>query len=310
MSFSEFFLRIIGVGEARIGMIWFMLAIILGFIANIVVLIGCASPNTQSVYLFRVGSAELVNATANVTGISPNKLQTFELPEYWYWGLSGVCMNFKTRSLFDVEVEEKITCQQTFPPVLTVEDMISFAVEEYLGDNKNPSTKAKMMEPWTDALAKIQNDLVEPSRPRDLMKGAAALCVLSTILSPIILILTGLYFTILRDHLRRWMLYALALLDALLFSGSAAMIGYAMREGPRGTIDLAAIPQEHYYGPGNVAFTLGALVKFIAIELFLFLLFLGLFLVLWLIYVCLLCCVDDRDRVKVKVKVVNSYFPM
>ncbi|KAL6924021.1 hypothetical protein FSST1_001295 [Fusarium sambucinum] len=307
MSTGSLFLRMIGVGEARIGMIWFMLAILLGFIANIVVLVGCASPNTQSVYLFSVGSAELVNATANVTGVSPNKLQTVELPEYWYWGLSGVCMNIKTRNLFDVE--EKVICKQSFPPVFSVEDMISFAVEAHLGDNKNTSAKAKMMQPWTNALAKIQDDLVEPSRPRDLMRAAAAFCVLSTILASIILVLTALYLTILRDFLRRWMLYALALLEALLFTGSGVMIGYAMREGPRGIIELSSIPQGHVYGAGNTAFTLGALVKYLAMEIFLFLFFLGLLLVLWLIYCCLLCCVDDRERVKVKVQVINRYLP-
>ena len=106
MSYNNFFLRIIGIGEARFGMIWFMLAILsmlihthqenpwlttgpVGFIANIVVLVSCASPDTQAVHLFKVGSAELVNATANVTGISPSKLQMAELPEYWYWGFSG-----------------------------------------------------------------------------------------------------------------------------------------------------------------------------------------------------------------------------
>lgn len=214
-------------------------------------------------------------------------------------------MNVKTRSLFGDE--EKITCKQSFPPVFTVEDMISFAVETQLGDNKNTSVKAKMMEPWKHALVKIEDRLVDPSRPRDLMRAAAAFCVLSTILSPIIMILTVLYFTILRDHLRRWMLYSLAFLDALLFTGAGVMIGYAMREGPRGIIELAGMPQSGMYGPGNTAFTLGALVKYIAIELFLVLFLLGLFLVLWLIYCCLLCCVDDRERVKVKI--IHEYFP-
>ncbi|RGP69212.1 s-adenosylmethionine-dependent methyltransferase [Fusarium longipes] len=307
MSTGDFFLRIIGVGEAKVGMIWFMLAILLGFIANTVVLISCASPDTQSVHLFRVGSAELVNATANVTGISPNKLQFAELPEYWYWGLSGVCIDVQKRQLFGDE--NSISCKQSFPPMMSVEDMISFAIEAHLEKDTNNSLLTKRMEPWKEALAKIKDDLVEPSRPRDLMKGAAAFCVLSAILSPIILILTALYFTLLYGILQRWMLYALALLDALLFTGSAVMIGYAMREGPRGIIELAALPQEHYYGPGNTAFTLGALVKFIAMEVFLVLLFLALFLVLWIIYCCLLCCVDDRDRVKVKVKVINTYWP-
>jgi hypothetical protein len=221
--------------------------------------------------------------------------------------LLGVCMNVRTRNLFDVE--EKITCKQSFPPVFTIEDMISFAAEAHLGDNKNTTVKTKMMEPWTNALAKMQDDLVEPSRPRDLMRAAAAFCVLSTILASIILILTALYLTILRNFLRRWMLYALALLDALLFTGSGVMIGYAMREGPMGIIELSGIPQGHIYGAGNTAFTLGALVKYVAMEIFLFLFFLALFLLLWLIYCCLLCCVDDRDRVKVKVQVINRYSP-
>ncbi|KAJ4129169.1 hypothetical protein NW768_007704 [Fusarium equiseti] len=307
MSYNNFFLRIVGFGEARIGMIWFMLAILMGFIANIVVLVGCASPDTQSVHLFKVGSAELVNATANVTGISPNKLQMPELPEYWYWGFSGVCIDVQTRGLF--ESRHSVSCKSAFPPVFSVEEMIQFSIHAHLGDSAPESLVKKKMAPWTSALAKIQDDLVDPSRPRDLMKGAAGLCVISTILSAVIMILTVFYFTLLRGILQRWMLYALALLDALLFVGCGVMVGYAMRDGPRGIIELAGMPESNIYGPGNVAFSLGALIKFVAMEVFLCLLLLSLVIVLWLIYCCFLCCAHDREKVKVKVEYIHRYLP-
>jgi hypothetical protein len=60
-----------------------------GLIGNMIVLISCSSPDTHFIYLFRVGSAELVDATANLTDVSVNDLQIDELPNHWYWGLSG-----------------------------------------------------------------------------------------------------------------------------------------------------------------------------------------------------------------------------
>lgn len=57
-----------------------------------IVLISCSSPDTHSIHLFRVGSAELVDAAANLTDVSVNDLQINELPDHWYWGLSGQYM--------------------------------------------------------------------------------------------------------------------------------------------------------------------------------------------------------------------------
>jgi len=190
-----------------------------------------------------------------------------------------------------------------------VEEMIQFSIQAHLGDSATDALVKKKMAPWTTALAKIEDDLVDASRPRDLMKGAAAFCVISTILSAVIMILTVSYFTVLRGILQRWMLYALALVDALLFVGCGIMVGYAMREGPRGIIELAGMPESDIYGPGNVAFTLGALIKFVAMEVFLCLLLLSLVIVLWLVYCCLLCCAHDRDKVKVKVEYIHRYLP-
>lgn len=218
-----------------------------------------------------------------------------------------MCIDVQTRGLF--EDTKSVSCKPAFPPVFSVEEMIHFSIQAHLGDIATGALVKKKMAPWTTALAKIEDDLVDASRPRDLMKGAAALCVISTILSAVIMILTVFYFTLLRGILQRWMLYALALLDALLFVGCGIMVGYAMREGPRGIIGLAGMPESNIYGPGNVAFTLGGLIKFVAMEVFLCLLLLSLVIVLWLIYCCLLCCAHDRDKVKVKVEYIHRYLP-
>ncbi|CAJ0552607.1 Ff.00g006850.m01.CDS01 [Fusarium sp. VM40] len=299
MNTSEFLLRIIGIGDAKYRLIWFMLAILLGLIGNMVVLISCSSPDTHSIHLFRVGSAELVDAAANLTDVSVNDLQINELPDHWYWGLSGMCAVYNRTN--------EALCKHAFPPSFSVEEMVSFAIETHLREGDGPSVLKRKMLPWTTALAQVKDELVMPSRLKALMQGAAALSLISTLISFALLPLTILYLTILRDQLRCWMLYIVAFLDAVAFLGAGVFVENAMEEGPRGLINLSGVSQEPgVRGPGSVALTLGVLIKFLAIELFLCLAFLGVVLVLWLVYVCLSICAEDRNKVKVKVKVINS----
>ncbi|KAI3570620.1 hypothetical protein IWW34DRAFT_676420, partial [Fusarium oxysporum f. sp. albedinis] len=237
MTIREFLLRIIGVGETKWGMVWFMLAILLSLIGNITVLIACVSPSTQPIYLFRVGSSELVNATANATDIPANILEIDELPSDWYWGFSGVCV-------IHSNTDEKVSCKQAFPPVISIKEMIAFAIEAKLGSDADSSVIEENMSPWTTALARIEDKLTEPSRVKALWQGAAAFSVFSTLLSSALLVLTALYFTALRDQIRRWMLYTVAFVDAMTFLGAGVMVGHAMREGPRGIMELAGTPSE------------------------------------------------------------------
>ncbi|SCO91286.1 uncharacterized protein FRV6_15414 [Fusarium oxysporum] len=288
MTIREFFLRIIGVGETKWGMVWFMLAILLALIGNITVLISCISPSAQPIYLFRVGSSELVNATANSTGIPTSKLQIDELPSDWYWGLSGVCV-------IHSDTDEKVSCKQAFPPIISTEEMIAFAIEAKLGRDAESSIVEEKKSPWATALARIEGKLTEPSRVKALWQGAAAFSVISTLLSSTLLVLTVLYFTVLRDQLRRWMLYAVAFVDAMTFLGAGVMVEYAMREGPRGIMELAGTSSERgIYGAGNTAFTLGVLINFLSMELFLCLFISGVLLTVWLVCVCLSMCRDDN----------------
>ncbi|KAM0210283.1 hypothetical protein ACHAPA_007886 [Fusarium lateritium] len=301
MKAREFLLRIIGVGDARYGMIWFMLAILLGLIGNMIVLIGCMSPDTHSIYLFRVGSAELVDATANLTDVSADDLQIDELPDHWYWGLSGMCAVYNRT--------DEVLCKHAFPPTFNVEQMIAFAIESHLRDDDGPAVLKKKMLPWNTALAQLKDKLVMPSRLKALMQGAAALSLISTLISFALLPLTILYLTIMRDQLRRWMLYIGAFLDAMAFLGAGVFVEYAMEEGPRGLINLSGVSQEPgVRGPGSVVLTLGVLIKFLSIELFLCIASIGAVLALWLVYVCLSMCRGD-DRTKVKVTYIHEASP-
>ncbi|KAH7257890.1 hypothetical protein BKA59DRAFT_523285 [Fusarium tricinctum] len=290
MRASEFLVRVIGISDAKYGMIWFMLAILLGLIGNMIVLISCSSPDTHSIYLFRVGSAELADATANLTDVSVNDLKIHELPDHWYWGLSGMCAVYNRT--------DEVLCKHAFPPSFSVEEMVTFAIETHLREDDDPSVFKRRMLPWTTALAQVKDELVMPSRLKALMQGAAALSLISTLISFALIPLTILYWTILRDQLRRWMLYIVAFFDAMALLGAGVFVEYAMEEGPRGLISLSGVSQEPgVRGPGSVALTLGVLIKFLAIELFLCLAFVGVVLVCWLVYVCLsMCPADDRTK--------------
>ncbi|KAK2123370.1 hypothetical protein NOF04DRAFT_1401797 [Fusarium oxysporum II5] len=287
MTICEFFLRIIGVGETKWRMVWFMLAILLALIGNITVLISCISPSAQPIYLFRVGSSELVNATANSTGIPTSNSKS---------------TNFRVIAIVPLRIcvihsdtDEKVSCKQAFPPIISIEEMIAFAIEAKLGRDAESSIVEEKTSPWTTALARIEGKLTEPSRVKALWQGAAAFTVISTLLSSALLVLTALYFTALRDQLRRWMLYVVAFVDAMTFLGAGVMVGYAMREGPRGIMELAGTSSERgIYGAGNTAFTLGVLINFLSMELFLCLFISGVLLTVWLVCACLSMCRDDN----------------
>ncbi|KAF4457799.1 hypothetical protein F53441_341 [Fusarium austroafricanum] len=115
--------------------------------------------------------------------------------------------------------------------------MITFAIEAKLGRDADSSVIEENMSPWTTALARIEDKLTEPSRIKALWQGAAAFSVISTLLSSVLLVLTSLYFTVLRDQIRRSMLYTVAFVDAMRFLGAGVMVGHAMREGPRGIME-------------------------------------------------------------------------
>ncbi|KAF7553113.1 hypothetical protein G7Z17_g3843 [Cylindrodendrum hubeiense] len=281
MSAGNIFLRLVGVGECRRSSVWFMIAIFAALIGNMVVLIGCMSPSTQPLYLFRVGSNELVRAAANLTSVPETDLRSEALPSYWYWGLSGMCVAHNSTG-------ETMSCIQSFPPVMGIEDMVTFGIRKQLGVDFNNSYLEEILSPWNAVLAELDGTLIPPSRSESHLKGAAALSVLSTIVSFLLLPLTVLHITTMRDQLHRWMLYIIAFIDATFFIGAAVLADKAINDGPRELIHLAGtIPEFPIRGPSSAIFAWGSLLKLLSIEIFLVIAFLAALMTFWLFLVVL-----------------------
>ncbi|KAH7156534.1 hypothetical protein EDB81DRAFT_880847 [Dactylonectria macrodidyma] len=266
--------------------IWFLIAILLGAVANITVLIGCMSPTTRSLYLFRVSADDLINAATNTTTVSAADLRIDGLPKHWYWGLSGVCTVHGSSNNSD----EQVSCEKSFPPTMTIADMITFAVTTNSDAGTSSAVIAKHIKPWTSALAQVEDDLAPASRPKTFFKAAVALSLISTILSLALLPLGIAALSVLRGKLHRWILYAIAFLDAMSFLGAGILAIYAMNEGPRSLIQLSGIDQGNertFLGPGFYVLFAGVLFTLISIGLFFCLAFIVVVFIVFIILACL-----------------------
>ncbi|KAK7431196.1 hypothetical protein QQZ08_002236 [Neonectria magnoliae] len=280
-TWGELFLHTVGVGESKTLSVWFIIAILLGLVAKITVLVSCMSSSTRSVYLFRVSADDLVNAATNTTTVSADALRIDGLPNHWYWGFSGVCA---------VHSGGKVSCKRSFPPTMTIEDMITFAVESQLDEDTSSASVAKQIKPWTSALAQVEDDLASPSRPKSFLKAAIALTLISTILSFVLLPLGAVSLT---GRLHRWILYAVAFVDGLSFLGAGILAIYAMDQGPRGLIQLSGIDQGNertFIGPGFYVLFAGVLFTLISIGLFFCVAFCVVLLIGFIVMACMSSC--------------------
>ncbi|KAJ3521616.1 hypothetical protein NM208_g13207 [Fusarium decemcellulare] len=286
-SWGELFAYLLGWGESKKLTIWFMVSIIIGLVANFVILLGCLSPATKSIYMFRVSSQNLVDAATNVTRVSAKDLRLDELPNHWYWGLSGVCMLYPG--------DGTPVCERSFPPTFTTEDMIAMAVKGKLGDEASESAIARKIKPWTQVLSQVEDDVPPSARSESLFKAAVALTLISTILSFLVLPLAVLSLSLLRGKLQRWAYYGIAMIDTTAFLGAGILVIYAMNDGPRSLIQLSGIDQGNertFIGPGFYVLFAGVLFKLISIGIFFTIAFIIVILIVFAIISCISEAVD------------------
>ncbi|KAH6663310.1 hypothetical protein F5X68DRAFT_177961 [Plectosphaerella plurivora] len=271
-TWGRSFLHTLGIGESKLSSAWFIIAILIGLVAQMTVLISCMSASTRSIYLFRINADDLVNAATNTTTISAADLRIDGLPSYWSWGFSGVCAVYSGGD---------VSCKRTFPPSMTTQEMIAFAVETHF----DQTSIAEHITPWTSALAQVEQDLAPASRSKSFLKAAVALTLISTILSFVMLPLGAFSLT---GRLHRWILYTLAFVDALAFLGAGILAIYAMDQGPRALIKLSGIDQgNEVIGPGFYVLFAGVLFILISIELFFCVAFCAVLLIVFLVILCL-----------------------
>jgi hypothetical protein len=125
--------------------------------------------------------------------------------------------------------------------------------------------------------------------------AAVALTLISTILSFVLLLLGAVS---LAGRLHRWILYAVAFVDALAFLGAGILAIYAMDQGPRGLIQLSGIDQGNertFVGPGFCVLFAGVLFTLISIGLFFCVAFCAVLLIVFIAMTCLSCLCSGGD---------------
>lgn len=214
--------------------------------ANIASLIGSITPRTADLCLYRVKVSVLAEGLQKLAvedgGQLGGSLLHPDLPVYWYWGMSGICDTYATRS--------ETRCRRRFPPTDDLLSIVEASVRD--GSGGDPSG---VVSAWKATL-----DSLNPSRLADkrskfvsLTKASAALLVLAAILD-VLSPLVG--FIVLGDNESHIVPYVLPFLAAVFAVIAGALATCAMNEGVHGVVRTG----EHG-GPGIIMVFVGAALR-------------------------------------------------
>jgi len=139
-------------------------------------LIGCISPVTQKLALYRTDVNLLANALINLApGTTQNVSSLFSpgLPVHWYWGSSGICDVFEGRPT---------RCRRSFP---ATQGLVK-VVEESMRDNLAPGQEndiQRIVSAWDLAVKNIPSSILVDKHASyaAYIKASVALATLSLI---------------------------------------------------------------------------------------------------------------------------------
>jgi hypothetical protein len=139
-----------------------------GLVANFVFLLGCLSPSTQELGIFRVNVTVVANGLQKLANDTrdPSDLLSPDLPVYWYWGMSGIC---------DVrQNKDETRCRRAFPPTQNILTIVEESLE---------GQAVGILAAWNATLSKI-----DPAKLRNKegkvaaqIRGSAALAVMAVL---------------------------------------------------------------------------------------------------------------------------------
>ncbi|KAK3896515.1 hypothetical protein C8A05DRAFT_20519 [Staphylotrichum tortipilum] len=157
---------------------WFWIAgfSLVSLCANIASLVGDISPRTTALSLYLVNVTLLAEGLQNLAvqdGGQPGPtLLHPDLPTYWYWGMSGICDVYISRTKTDTQ------CRRRFPPTDDLLSIVEASVRDRSGGDPSGVVSA-----WNTTLSSLN-----PSRLGDkrgsfvsFTKASAALLVLAAI---------------------------------------------------------------------------------------------------------------------------------
>ncbi|GAB1316117.1 hypothetical protein MFIFM68171_06327 [Madurella fahalii] len=159
---------------------------VLSLIANIVFLIGCISPATEDIALYRVNVALLANGLQRLavvdSGNETELLRSPELATYWYWGMSGICDVF--------EMTGETRCRRAFPPTQNLRGILKESLRDRLGNDQEQLTNA-IVASWNATLNNISPSRLAAKEAKFAAqsKASTALAILASVLDAAIALL-------------------------------------------------------------------------------------------------------------------------
>ncbi|KAK3291170.1 uncharacterized protein B0H64DRAFT_43686 [Chaetomium fimeti] len=225
---------------------------ILSLTANIVFLIGCISPATKDICLYRVNVTLLADGLHNLalvdSGNETDLLVPPELPTYWYWGMAGICDVF--------EKTGETRCRRAFPPTQNLLGILEGSLTDRLGDDEGQRV-GNILSSWNATLHKISPDrlVAKEAKFAAQSKASAALAILAIILDAATPLLASF---LLSDQSRR-RAYIAPLLSALIAMAAGTLATLTMRDGVHGIVDTP----EHG-GPAIIIVFVGAALRLLS----------------------------------------------
>ncbi|KXX75464.1 hypothetical protein MMYC01_208586 [Madurella mycetomatis] len=159
--------------------LWITSFAVLGLTANIVFLIGCISPATRDIALYRVNVTSLADELQRLAmddgGNKTVLLRPPELATYWYWGMSGICDNF--------EMTGETRCRWAFSPTQNLISILEESLRDRLGNDQEQRTNA-IVASWNSTLNNINPARLAAKEAKFAAqsKASAALAILASVL--------------------------------------------------------------------------------------------------------------------------------
>ena len=219
----------------------------MSIIATLLFLIGCISPATQNLALYRTDVNLLANALINLapgTTQDVSSLLNPGLPVHWYWGSSGICDVFEGRST---------RCRRSFP---ATQGLVK-VVEESMRDNLAPGQEnviQRIVSAWDLAVKNIPSSILVDKHGSYAanIKASVALATLSLIVE-----FGLLAFHALADGSRLILFISFANGIVALIAGSFAVAAY--RDFVHSVVSMRGET-----GPGFIVLFLGVGLRILA----------------------------------------------
>ncbi|KAK3385783.1 hypothetical protein B0H63DRAFT_510493 [Podospora didyma] len=237
----------------------------LDLVANFVFMLGCISPGTKDLALYRVNATELAVGLQKLAfndSRPADELLHPDLPVHWYWGMSAIPqfqlnLTPSFHCICDIyATKDETRCRRTFPPTQNILTIVEESLRDRLGSNQEQAIR-NVVSTWNSTLNNISPSMLRDKEAKFAAqsKASAALVIIAVVFDFAILIL-ALAFLSGRVDPR---VYLAPFASGLLAVGAGTLAVLSMNDGVHG-----AVPSGENGGAGIIILFVGAALSLIS----------------------------------------------